>query len=109
MRILICATDKECGEWTRDLLLEFGRGMHISVASKDFAQVLSDNWSFIIVLGDSMIGMPNGVPHCFYSLPHNDEDLAELRRNLWILYRDTLRDMIGGKCSCGMFDMCHCH
>ena len=109
MRILIYTNDNTAGEWIKETLEEFGRGMHIIVRGEDRKDILNSNFSCIITLGDDEKDFPNGKLHFNYPLPTNEEEYASLRHKLWALYRDTLRDMIGSKCSCGLYDVCHCH
>lgn len=108
MRILIYTSDIEAGEWAKERLEEFGRGMHITVAGNSAPEILQDNWSYIICIGNSNADI-EGKPHLRYPVPYGDEGHTSLRRELWALYRDTLKEMTGNKCSCGMFDTCHCH
>lgn len=108
MRLLIFTSNIAAGEWAKEILEEFGRGMHISVVPDSKPQVLKGNWSYIITLGETT-AETDGKAHTGYPIPMNDDERALLRRSLWALYRDTLRDMIGNKCSCGLYDTCHCH
>ena len=108
MRILINTEKKEIGDWAREQLQEFGRGMHITVIQEADSRQLSGNWSYIITIGNCSVTPPEGKPVVYYPAT-DDEGLAEFRRKLWALYRDNLRDMIGSKCSCGLYDICHCH
>ena len=109
MRILIYSKDKAAGEWIKDTLEEYGRGMHIIVRDEENNRILNGNFSCIITLGEAEKDVPEEKLHFNYPTPGNEEEYASLRRRLWILYRDTLRDMIGSKCSCGLYDVCHCH
>lgn len=108
MRILIYTSDITVGEWAKSTLEEFGRGMHITVVPDSKPQVINGNWSYIIIIG-AQATITNNKQNSFYHTPLNEEERIQLRRNLWALYRDTLRDMIGNKCSCGLYDTCHCH
>lgn len=109
MKIAIYTSDTEIGNWAKETLEEFGRGMHIRVLSCHDKEALSLNWSYIITFGECDADVPSEKQHTRFSIPVNEEERMECRRRLWALYRDTLRDMIGGKCSCGLFDVCHCH
>jgi hypothetical protein len=109
MRILVDSEKKESGEWAKERLEEFGRGMHITVVQNAGSRQLGGNWSYIIVLGECPGELPAGKPVARYPIPKNEAEEAELKRSLWALYRDELRDMIGSKCSCGLYDVCHCH
>lgn len=106
MRIVVYAEKQEAGERIKEMLEEFGHGMHITVSASGNPEVLSRNWSHIIIAGNCKEEVPAGTPvtHC----PALDDE-AELKRTLWALYRDTLRDLTGGECSCGLHDTCHCH
>ena len=109
MKILIYSKDTSAGEWVKETLEEFGRGMHIIVKDETHKNLLNSYFSCIITLGETEGRVPSDKMHFCYPIPHNDEERAKLRRDLWALYRDTLRDMIGSKCSCGLYDICHCH
>lgn len=109
MKLLIYTKDMVAGEWVKNTLEEFGRGMHIIVKENSNINILNKNFSYIITLGENEYIAPNNKQHCNFPVPSNDEEKALLRHNLWVLYRDTLRDMIGSKCSCGLYDICHCH
>ena len=109
MRILIYSKEKAAGEWVKETLEEYGRGMHIIVRDDESKQTLNGNFSCIITLGEAGKEVPEGKLHFNFPAPADTEEYASLRRSLWILYRDTLRDMIGSKCSCGLYDVCHCH
>lgn len=108
MRILIYTSDIETGEWARETLEEFGRGMHITVADNNSPDLLHRKWSCIISIGNDDATI-EGKLHFRYPAPHGDKERASLRRALWALYRDTLKEMTGARCSCGMYDTCHCH
>lgn len=107
MRILIYTTETEVGEWAKETLNEFGRGMHIHVSDKP--EMLEGKWSFVITIGEDCNKATDPQKSACYPVPQGDEERAGIRRKLWALYRDTLRDRIGSKCSCGLFDVCHCH
>lgn len=109
MRILIYTKERTAGEWTKETLEEFGRGMNIIIRSNENPKILNGNFSCIITLGEDESNIPDNKLHFNLPIPTNEEEYALLRRNLWALYRDTLRDMIGSKCSCGLYDVCHCH
>ena len=109
MKILIFTNDLQTGYWAKDTLEEFGRGMQISVVSDNSSDILEKNWSHIITFIESDTKIPAGKRHTNLLPPTDDEERAQCRRELWVLYRDTLRDMIGNKCSCGLYDTCHCH
>ena len=109
MRILIYSKEIPVGEWAKETLEEFGRGMHIIVRDEKNPQILNSNFSYIITLGKPDAIIPSGKLHTNFALPANEEEYTTLRRSLWALYRDTLREMIGNKCSCGLYDVCHCH
>ena len=107
MKILIYTKATELGEWSKETLNEFGRGMHIRVSDKP--ELAGGNWSFIILLGEERPEGADKKKCLHYPIPQGDDERSEYRRKLWALYRDTLRDMIGSKCSCGLYDVCHCH
>lgn len=109
MRLLVYSSDVTCAQWVRETLLDFGRGMHIFVSSDTEVGVLEGNWSYIIVLGDIAAEVPQGRACSLFSLPTTTIEQDALRRQLWTLYRDTLYDLIGNKCCCGLYDTCHCH
>ena len=109
MKLLIYTKETDVAEWIKDTLEEFGRGMHIIVKDNSNKEVLNGNFSYIITLGESEDIVPNNKLHSNFPTPRNDEEKALLRHCLWALYRDTLRDMIGSKCSCGLYEVCHCH
>ena len=109
MRILIYTKDTTAGDWAKETLEEYGRGMHIIVRDESHKNLLNSHFSCIITLGETEECVPGDKMHYNYPIPQNDEERAKLRRDLWVLYRDTLRDMIGSKCSCGLYDVCHCH
>lgn len=109
MRILVYTNNTTAGEWIKETLEEFGRGMHIITKNEEDKDILEKHFSCIITLGDAGKDIPDGKLHFNVPVPINEEDYALLKRNLWALYRDTLRDMIGNKCSCGLYDVCHCH
>lgn len=109
MKILVYTPERTIGEWIKKTLEEFGRGMHIIVKDERTDKLSSYNFSCIITLGDSGKNIPYNKLHINYPLPSTEEEKALLRQKLWALYRDTLRDMIGSKCSCGLYDICHCH
>lgn len=107
MRILIYTPETEIGEWAKETLNEFGRGMHIHVSDKP--EMLEGKWSFVITIGEDCNKATDPQKDVCYPIPQEDEERTGLRRRLWALYRDTLRDQIGSKCSCGLYDVCHCH
>lgn len=109
MRILVYSSDIACAQWVRDTLNDFGRGMHITIASSAEPEVLNGKWAYIIILGEEKTSIPLIVPYSCLPLFANPNEQEALRRNLWRLYRDTLYEMIGSKCVCGMYDFCHCH
>jgi hypothetical protein len=109
MKILVYTNNISAGEWVKETLEEFGRGMHIIVRGEDNEDILKNPFSYVITLGNLDKEIPSEKRHITFPNPVNDEDYALLRRSLWTLYRDTLRDMIGNKCSCGLYDVCHCH
>lgn len=109
MRILVYTNNTTAGEWIKETLEEFGRGMHITTRSEEDKELLKKHFSCIITLGISGKDIPDGKLHFNFPVPTSEENYALLKRNLWALYRDTLRDMIGNKCSCGLYDVCHCH
>lgn len=107
MRILIYTSDTQVGEFAKSTLQEFGRGMHITVSAD--SKKVEGHWSYIIAIGEMPTGFNTDTPSITYPLPKEEEEFNILRRRLWALYRDELRDRIGNKCSCGLFDVCHCH
>lgn len=109
MKLLIYTNDTATGMWIKETLEEYGKGMHILVRDSSNMNILDNHFSYIITLGENKNDVPDNKPHTNYPVPTNDEEKVALRRGLWILYRDTLRDMIGSKCSCGLYDICHCH
>ena len=109
MRILIFTKDTSAGEWVKETLEEYGRGMHIIIRDETHKNLLNSHFSCIITLGEPENSVPSDKLLYNYPIPDNDEERAKLRHELWVLYRDTLRDMIGSKCSCGLYDVCHCH
>ena len=109
MKLLIYTNDTAAGMWVKETLEEYGRGMHIIVKDRSNSNILNSHLSYIITLGENEDAMPGNKPHSNYPIPANNEERVALRRSLWVLYRDTLRDMIGSKCSCGLYDICHCH
>lgn len=109
MRILVYTKDITAGEWVKATLREFGRGMHITVADESRHHLLGGKWSYIIAVGTEIDGKVDKGKSTSYPLPIDEGEQAAMRRNLWALYRDTLRDMIGAQCSCGLYDICHCH
>lgn len=109
MKILIYTKDTAAGEWVKDTLEEYGRGMHIFVKENSNKNILNGNFSYIITLGEEEDIVLSNKLHSNFPIPGNDEEKALLRHHLWALFRDTLRDMIGSKCSCGLYDICHCH
>ena len=109
MRLLIYSSDNLCAQWVKDTLNEFGRGMHISIALASDPEMLNAKWAYIILLGDVRVPVLPGMPHIHFPLFAGHEEQEAMRRKLWLLYRDTIYDMIGSKCSCGMYDVCHCH
>ena len=108
MRILVYSSDIASAEWVKDTLNDFGRGMHI-VTSSTSSEVLLDKWAYIIILGDENISISPTIQYSCLPLYTNQDEQQTLRRQLWQLYRDTLQDLIGNRCSCGMYDFCHCH
>ena len=109
MRILVYTKDITAGEWVKETLQEFGRGMHITVADESRCDLLGGKWSYIIAGGTEIDGKVDKGKFTSYPLPKDEGEQAAMRRNLWALYRDTLRDMTGAQCSCGLYDICHCH
>jgi hypothetical protein len=109
MRLLICSFDQSCAEWVRNTLLDFGRGMRITISISSETSILQENWSYIIFLGNIHRDVVVDMPYSRFVIYDSLEDQVLLYRSLWVLYRDTLYDMIGTKCCCGLYDVCHCH
>lgn len=109
MKLLIYTDDAQLGEWAKETIEDFGRGIKIIVSHGKDPQILGKPFSYIIIFGEGKEDMPGSKQYSHYPTPADEQEKTTLKRNLWALYRDTLRDMIGDKCSCGLYDICHCH
>ena len=109
MKILIYGNNEAECLWCKDILETFGRGMHIGIETPKTATGKEKNFSCVITIGDAP-APPHKAKYNFRcQAPNDDESKATCKRELWAMFRDTLRDAIGGKCSCGLYDICHCH
>ncbi len=80
MRILIYTTETEVGEWAKETLNEFGRGMHIHVSDKP--EMLEGKWSFTIIFGEDCNNATDPQKNACYPVPSDNEERAGLRRKL---------------------------
>mgnify|MGYP003293577192 CR=1 FL=1 len=81
MRILVYSSDIACAQWVRDTLNDFGRGMHITIASSAEPEVLNGKWAYIIILGEEKTSIPLTVPYSCLPLFANPNEQEALRRN----------------------------
>ncbi len=109
MEILIYTLIKEDGNWAKELLNSFGKGLHITVATPDDLSLLHTQWDCILWLGVE----PELSLLTEYELtltnPKDEESQNILKRELWIFYRDYISERMSVPCSCGLYDWCHCH
>ena len=103
MNILVTTDDNEIAERIKEILLSFGKGMHIHRTDYGIT-----TYGCAIAIGDAITTTQDDINRR-YSKPATEDDWQQLEKELWHLYRDYLKDMIGGRCSCGMFEFCHCH
>ena len=52
MKILVYTNNISAGEWVKETLEEFGRGMHIIVRGEDNEDILKKPFSYVITLGN---------------------------------------------------------
>ena len=109
MKILIYGNNEAECLWCKELLETFGKGMHISTETPCTSTGRERHLSCVITVGNTP-APPHTAKYKFTChAPTNDESKATCKKELWAIFRDTLRDAIGGKCSCGLYDTCHCH
>lgn len=104
MKTLVYTTaDKALAEQGKTWLEAFGKGLHVTAATlDDWEAIRGEHWSAVLLPGDD--ALPSGLHYKrLFRLPEPDE------RHFFRLYRDELQDMVGARCSCGLFDVCHCH
>jgi hypothetical protein len=117
MKTLIYApTHPDIAKQAQKWLEMFGKGLHVSAIGTAECQdaILGEHWSHAIIVDAS--SLPSSV-HC-KGASHVDtcgrnladaDDFRSLRHDFYVIYRDILQDMVGTRCSCGLYDMCHCH
>ena len=103
MKILVTANDNDTAKRAKDMLDSFGKGMHIFTRDDGFSY-----YGCVICIGKVAISQE---PELFrkFDEPVTDEDWERLEKELWTFYRDYIKDSFGTRCSCGLFEFCHCH
>ncbi|MCF0197184.1 MAG: hypothetical protein HUK03_08175 [Bacteroidaceae bacterium] len=103
MKILIKAQEAQVATWSKEVLESFGKGLHIYTRDDGFSY-----YGCVICIGDTSVYQE---PDLFarFAEPHVEEDWERLRKDLWQFYRDNIQDTFGNRCSCGLFEFCHCH
>ncbi|MCF0188535.1 MAG: hypothetical protein HUK04_03470 [Bacteroidaceae bacterium] len=103
MKILINARDVATASRVKDLLDSFGRGLHIFTRDDGISY-----YGCVLCIGDfALFQQPEMLAK--FPEPHSDDDWQRLEHDLWTFYRDKLKDEYADRCSCGMFEFCHCH
>ncbi|MCF0198916.1 MAG: hypothetical protein HUK02_06280 [Bacteroidaceae bacterium] len=103
MKILIKADDEAIAQRVKELLESFGHGLHIYTKDDGISY-----YGCVIGVGDCRVFVK---PDLFVALPvpRSAADWESLQKDLWAFYRDHLKDTVGNRCSCGLFEFCHCH
>lgn len=109
MKTLIYAPrNKEIGGRVKDWLDDFGKGLHTYVAWDGESEKIAegDNWSHVLILGVEKL--PESIATQGSSVITLGDE-ANIRHQTYVIYRDILSDMVGSRCTCGLYDVCHCH
>ncbi|MCF0202213.1 MAG: hypothetical protein HUK08_02500 [Bacteroidaceae bacterium] len=103
MKILIKANDTSISERAKGLLESFGKGMHIYTRDDGISL-----YGCVICIGATT---DFSQPELFLTVaePKTEDDWGDTEKALWNFYRDNLKDVFSGRCSCGLFEYCHCH
>ncbi len=117
MKTLIYAPGREkMAKQVKEWLEDFGRGLHVMIASdeNETGSALKQHWSHTLLIGIS--DLPKGIVSQGTSKIdvegkdlESEEDFAKMRHEVYVVYRDILSDMVGTRCTCGLYDICHCH
>ena len=103
MKILIKANNPDIAARIKEILEAFGKGMNIYTRDNGISY-----YPCVILVGDTNVWQEPELLRKFAE-PASNDDWAAIKKELWALYRDHLKDMFGTKCTCGLYDFCHCH
>ena len=103
MKILIKAQDETVSMRVKETLESFGKGMHIFTKDDGFSY-----YKCVLCIGKERVW---DDPELFrkFDEPKTEADWEQLNKELWTFYRDNIKEAFGAKCSCGLFEYCHCH
>ena len=103
MKILIKAKEETVANRVKEILESFGKGMYVYTKDDGFSY-----YRCVVRVGDVASFLVPALS-CRLDEPMSDEDWQQLEKQLWAFYRDNLKDAFGNRCSCGLFEYCHCH
>ena len=103
MKVLIKCDNEAVAAHVKEMLESFGKGMHIYTHDDGFSY-----YKCVICVGDTTVW---NEPELLCQLinPATTDDWAALKSTLWRFYRDHIKDAFGTKCTCGLYEYCHCH
>ena len=103
MKILIKAKDEELAKKVKLEMESFGKGMHIFTRDDGFSY-----YKCVVSIGKFSV-FPEPELFAQFTAPKSDEEWEKLKKELWGFYRDNIKEAFGTRCSCGLFEFCHCH
>ncbi|MCF0191306.1 MAG: hypothetical protein HUJ96_08605 [Marinilabiliaceae bacterium] len=103
MKILIKAYDSAVAERIKVILASYDKGLRLFTRDDGISY-----YKCVISIGKRPTGLEADIQGSFNE-PADEGDWKQLESELWAFYRDNLKEAFGGKCSCGLYEFCHCH